>query len=51
MEKNKTIGSLYNYFFSTTGNGNPLENSRRLGREMAERLKKDGVTGVIVTST
>jgi glycine reductase len=51
MERSGSIGSLHNEFLSTTGNSNPLENSRRLGREMAERLKDAGVDAVILTST
>ena len=51
MEKSGEVGKLHNEFLSTTGNGNPLENSRRMGREMAERLKAAGVDSVILTST
>lgn len=45
------IGKLHEEFLSTTGNGNPLENSRRMGREIAVRLKEAGVDAVILTST
>ena len=51
MERSGCIGKLYDEFFSTTGNANPLENSRRLGREMAQRLKSAQVNAVILTST
>jgi len=51
MERNGQVGKLHHEFLSTTGNGNPLENSRRMGREMAERLKAAGVDSVILTST
>ena len=51
MEKSGLVGKLHNEFLSTTGNSNPLENSRRMGREMAERLKAAGVDSVILTST
>ena len=51
MESEGTVGKLHPEFLSTTGNSNPLENSRRIGREMAERLKKAGVDSVILTST
>jgi hypothetical protein len=36
---------------STSGLANPIANSRRLGREIAEKLKADGVEAVILTST
>ena len=51
MEKNGIIGKLHGEFLSTCGRSNPLSNTRRLGREMAEKIKKDGVDAVILTST
>ena len=45
------VGKLHEEFLSTTGSGNPLENSRRIGREMAARLKEAEVDSVILTST
>ena len=51
MERSGLVGKLHDEFLSTTGNTNPLENSRRIGREMAERLKASGVDSVILTST
>jgi glycine reductase len=51
MEKNGVIGKLHDEFFSTCGRSNPLSNTRRLGREMAEKIKREGVDAVILTST
>jgi glycine reductase len=51
MEKAGVIGGLHNEILSTCGNGNPLDNSRRMGREMVERVKEAGVDAVILTST
>jgi glycine reductase len=51
MEQEGLIGRLHHEFMSTTGNVNPLENSRRLGREIAARLKDANVDAVILTST
>jgi glycine reductase len=51
MEREGHIGRLYRNFLVTTGLANPLENSRRLGREMADYLKAAGVDAVILTST
>ena len=51
MEKNGIIGKLHDEFISTCGRSNPLSNTRRLGREMAEKAKKEGVDAVILTST
>jgi len=45
------VGKLHQEFLSTTGNGNPLENSQRIGREMEARLQQAGVDSVILTST
>jgi hypothetical protein len=43
LESAGMIGELYEHFLSTCGLSNPLENSRRLGREMAEHLRAAGV--------
>ena len=51
MEQSGLIGRLHDEFMSTTGNANPLKNSRRLGREIAARLKDAHVDAVILTST
>jgi glycine reductase len=51
LEASGTIGELYDHFVSTTGLANPLDNSRRLGREIAAHLKDAGVDAVILTST
>jgi glycine reductase complex component B subunit gamma len=51
MEKSGVIGKLHNEFISTSGRSNPLSNTRRLGREMAEKAKQEGVDAVILTST
>ena len=51
MEHSGLIGKLHDEFLSVTGNTNPLEHSRRIGREMVSRLKEAGVDAVILTST
>jgi glycine reductase len=51
MEKNGVIGKLHDEFLSTCGRSNPLSNTRRLGREMAAKAKREGVDAVILTST
>jgi len=51
MEKSGIIGKLHDEFLSTCGRSNPLSNTRRLGREMAEKIKRDGIDAVILTST
>jgi betaine reductase len=51
MESAGVIAKLSGEFYSTTGNANPLENSHRMGREMAQRLKEANVDAVILTST
>jgi glycine reductase len=51
MERDGLVGKLHDEFLSTTGNVNPLENSRRMGREMVEWLKIEQVDGVILVST
>ncbi len=51
LEKSGVIGKLHNEFLSTCGRSNPLSNTRRLGREMAEKIKQEGIDAVILTST
>ena len=51
LEKEGVIGELCNEFISTSGLANPLSNTRRMGREMAEKVKNLGVDAVILTST
>jgi glycine reductase complex component B subunit gamma len=51
FEKAGVVGKLHDRFISTSGLANPLANSRRLGQEIAERLKREGVDAVILTST
>ena len=50
MEEAGVIGKVFDEFLSTSGLANPLANSRRLGREMARKLKEAGVDGVVLTS-
>jgi glycine reductase complex component B subunit gamma len=51
LEKAGIVGKLHDRFISTSGLANPLANSRRLGHEIAEKLKQEGVDAVILTST
>jgi glycine reductase complex component B subunit gamma len=51
LERDGVIGELYNEFFSTSGLANPLSNTRRMGREMAEKAKQLGIDAIILTST
>jgi betaine reductase len=51
MEKSGVVGKVHDEFLSTCGRSNPLSNTRRLGREMVEKIKRDGVDAVILTST
>jgi len=51
MEKEGKIGSLHNFFYTTTGNGTAVADSKTWGAEIAKQLVADGVTAVILTST
>lgn len=51
LEKAGKIGSVYKYFYTTTGTGTSVANSEKFGREIGEELKAAGVDGVILTST
>ncbi|MDH3446436.1 MAG: glycine/betaine/sarcosine/D-proline family reductase selenoprotein B [Deltaproteobacteria bacterium] len=51
LEREGVIGKLHDSFISTSGLANPLSNTRRMGREMAERAKQLGIDAIILTST
>ena len=51
LEEQGVVGEVYHQFISTSGLANPLANSRRLGNEIAQKLKEAGVDAVILTST
>lgn len=51
MEKSGEIGSLHEYYYSTTGNGTAVKSSKAFGEDIAKKLLDDNVTAVIMTST
>jgi glycine reductase len=51
LEKEGAVGKLHDRFYSTTGVASIVEMVRKVGRAIAEELKAEGVSGVILTST
>ncbi len=51
MEEKGEIGSLYNYFYTTTGNGTAVASAKKWGAEIVQDFVNDGVQAVILTST
>ena len=51
LEAEGAIGELCDEFISTSGLANPLSNTRRMGREMADKARRLGVDAIILTST
>ena len=51
MEKEGLIGKLYDKYYTTVGNGTAVKSSKKFAEEIAQKLKSDGVTAVILTST
>lgn len=51
MEKEGAFGKLYDYYYVTVGNVTAVASAARYGQEIGELLRKDGVQGVILTST
>ena len=45
-----SLGGLHEYFYSTTGNGTPVETAADMARDIASSLEEDKVEGVILTS-
>lgn len=51
MVKEGVFKKLYDYFFTTVGNGTSIANSKKYGLAIGKQLKDDGVDAVILTST
>lgn len=51
MEANGEIGSLHEYYYTTTGNGTAVKSAKAFGEDIAKKLLADNVTAVIMTST
>jgi len=51
LEEEGAFGKLFDYFYTTVGNVTAVSSAERYGREIGELLLKEGVQGVILTST
>ncbi len=51
LEREGAVGRLYETVYATAGLGMSLTNAKKLGREIGQRLRQDGVQAVILTST
>ena len=51
LEREGVIGKLHTKFYTTVGNGTSVANAKKFGAEIVNRLVRDGVTAVILTST
>ena len=51
LERDGIIGKVHEFVHSTGGAHAAVENATQIGRQIADRLKAAGVTGVILTST
>lgn len=51
LETENKIGGVFNYFYTLCGVGTNVENSKEMGKRMAQDLKANGVTAAILTST
>ena len=51
LEREGVIGKLHNKFYATVGNGTSVANAKKFGAEIVNRLVRNGVTAVILTST
>ena len=45
------IGSLYEHYYATVGNGTAVANAKKFGTEIGKKLKDANVQAVILTST
>lgn len=51
LEKEGKIGKLYDYFYSTVGNGTAVASAKAYAHEIGEKLAANNVDAVILTST
>ena len=51
LEKDGTIGKLYDLYYVTVGNATSVANAQKFGQAIADKLKAADVDGVILTST
>lgn len=51
LEKEKAIGSLHNFYYTTVGNGTSIANAKKFAHAIGEELKQEKIDGIILTST
>lgn len=51
LEADGSFAELYDAFFSTVGCGMPIATGTEIGRAMANRMKEEGIEGIIITAT
>ncbi len=51
LEKEGVIGRLYDYYYVTTGNMANIKTMARIGAEMAQDMKAQGIQAAILTAT
>jgi glycine reductase complex component B subunit gamma len=51
LEQEGQIGSVHDEFYSTVGNGTPVANCQRFGREIAQRLLAANVQAALISGT
>lgn len=51
LEQAGRVGRVHDAFYTTTGNGTPVADSTRFGREIAAELREAGVEAVLLSGT
>ena len=51
LEKDGVIGRLYDHYYVTTGNMANIKTMARLGAEIAQDMKRQGIQAAILTAT
>jgi glycine reductase len=51
LESEGAFADLYDSFFSTVGCGMPIATGTDIGRAIANRMKEEGIEGIIITAT
>jgi glycine reductase len=51
LEREGRVGRVHDAFYTTTGNGTPVADATRFGREIAAELREAGVQAVLLSGT
>ena len=51
LETEGRIGGIYPFFFSTVGNGTAVSSAKRMGAQIAQEFKREGIRAALLVAT